>query len=248
MPDRDTSSRADPAATSDGDLPNPTNTGDGAPGERSDARRNRRHLISATRDAIAARGLDVSALDIATAAGVGVGTLYRRFGSKEALLDFVVLGLYDELLDTARACLTRSDAWDGLTEFMMELAKAHRDSVGLAEVTAQCEGEPSPELAQRTAALQDAVILLTERARTAGALRADVTWQDVLICSRASLDTDHCLGVDAGPEGWRRVVTLLLDGMRAPGRTALTAPAPQVRRAERGGGHPRPVAPSTVDS
>lgn len=195
--------------------------GSTAPASRADARHNRRQLIIATREAIADRGLDVSALDIAKAAGVGVGTLYRRFGTKEALLDAVVLGLYDEICDTAQACLDHADPWDGLAEFVLDLAKAHRDSRGLAEVTAACEGPPPPEIAQRTAALQDAVIRLTERAHAAGQLRADVTWQDILICSRAALDTDHCLGVDAGPDGWRRVVTLLLDGMRAPGRTAL---------------------------
>ncbi|MCZ7421894.1 TetR/AcrR family transcriptional regulator [Verrucosispora sp. WMMA2121] len=197
---------------------------------RADARRNRRQLIVATREAIAARGLDVSALDIATAAGVGVGTLYRRFGTKEALLDAVVLGLYDELCETAQACIERPDPWSGLADFVMELAGAHRDSRGLAEVTAACERPPSPELAERTAALQDAVIQLTERAHAAGELRADMTWQDIMICSRASLDTDHCLGVDAGPGGWRRVVTILLDGMRAPGRTTLDGSGPQSAR------------------
>ncbi|MFG2101099.1 TetR/AcrR family transcriptional regulator [Micromonospora echinaurantiaca] len=204
---------------------------DAVPGARADARRNRRQLIIATREAIAARGLDVSALDIAKAAGVGVGTLYRRFGTKEALFDAVVLGLYDELLETARACLERGDPWEGLAEFVMELAGAHRDSRGLAEVTASCEGPPQPELAQRTVALQEAVARLTERAHAAGALRADVTWMDILICSRAPLDVDYCLGVDAGPDGWRRVVTILLDGIRAPGRTPLEGPAPRVQPA-----------------
>lgn len=196
---------------------------------RADAQRNRRRLIVATREAIAARGLDVSALDIAKAAGVGVGTLYRRFGTKEALLDAVVLSLYDELCDTAQACMERPDPWDGLATFVMELAGAHRDSRGLAEVTAACESAPSAELAERTAAVQDAVIHLTERVRAAGELRSDVTWQDIIICSRASLDTDHCLGVDAGPDGWRRVITLLLDGMRANGHTPLEGPGPQIR-------------------
>ncbi|MEV6374780.1 TetR/AcrR family transcriptional regulator [Micromonospora musae] len=203
---------------------------DPTPGGRADARRNRRQLIAATREAIASRGLDVSALDIATAAGVGVGTLYRRFGTKEALLNSVVLGLYDELCDVAQDCMERADPWDGLAEFMMELAGANRDSRGLAEVTADLEGPSSAELAQRTAALQDAVARLTEHAHAAGALRADVTWQDILICSRAPLDADHCLGVDAGPDGWRRVITIMLDGIRAPGRTPLTGSGPQVYR------------------
>ncbi|MFI9489877.1 TetR/AcrR family transcriptional regulator [Promicromonospora sp. NPDC052451] len=193
---------------------------------RADARRNRRQLIVAAREAIASRGLDVSALDIATAAGVGVGTLYRRFGTKESLLDAVVVGLYDEMLDSAQECLAIEDPWQGLSRFVMDLAGAHRDSRGVAEVTAACDTVPTPEIAQRTTALQDAVIRLTERAHAAGALRADVTWQDVMIGSRAGLDTDHCLGVDAGPDGWRRIITLLLDGMRAPGYTPLAGEAP----------------------
>ncbi|MGI5191988.1 TetR/AcrR family transcriptional regulator [Promicromonospora sp. CA-289599] len=195
---------------------------------RADARRNRRQLIVAAREAIASRGLDVSALDIATAAGVGVGTLYRRFGTKDSLLDAVVVGLYDEMLDSAQECLRVDDPWEGLTRFVTELAGAHRDSRGVAEVTAACDTVPTPEIAERTTALQDAVIRLTDRAHTAGALRADVTWQDVMIGSRAGLDTDHCLGVDAGPDGWRRVITLLLDGMRAPGYTPLNGTAPHL--------------------
>ncbi|MFI6423944.1 TetR/AcrR family transcriptional regulator [Promicromonospora sp. NPDC050880] len=195
---------------------------------RADARRNRRQLIVAAREAIASRGLDVSALDIATAAGVGVGTLYRRFGTKESLLDAVVVGLYDEMLDSAQECLAIEDPWQGLSRFVMDLAGAHRDSRGVAEVTAACDTVPTPEIAQRTTALQDAVIRLTERAHAAGALRADVTWQDVMIGSRAGLDTDHCLGVDAGPDGWRRIITLLLDGMRAPGYTPLIGEVPHL--------------------
>ncbi|MEO3748042.1 TetR/AcrR family transcriptional regulator [Plantactinospora sp. B5E13] len=225
MPDLDTAPDPRTGTRHDETPPSTTET---EPGGRADARRNRRQLIIATREAIASRGLDVSALDIATAAGVGVGTLYRRFGTKEALLNAVVIGLYDEMCDVARACMERPDPWDGLAEFVMELAGAHRDSRGLAEYTAEYKQEPSPELAERTAALQDAVMRLTERARAAGALRDDVTWQDILICSRAALDTDHCLGVDAGPDGWRRIVTILLDGIRAPGRTPLEGPAPRV--------------------
>lgn len=195
---------------------------------RADARRNRRQLIVAAREAIASRGLDVSALDIATAAGVGVGTLYRRFGTKDSLLGAVVIGLYDEMLDSAEVCQRIEDPWEGLTRFVLELAGAHRDSRGVAEVTAACDLPPTPEIAERTTALQDAVIRLTDRAHAAGALRADVTWQDVMIGSRAGLDTDHCLGVDAGPDGWRRVITLLLDGMRAPGHAPLSGAAPHL--------------------
>ena len=182
---------------------------------RADALLNRRRLFEAARDAIAVHGLEVSALDIAKVAGVGVGTLYRRFGTKDALLDTVVLGLYDELVEVAREQLNSSDAWDGLATFLMELAHAHRESKGLAEVTAACDREPGPEIAERTAALQDAVQRLTARAHASGDLRADVSWEDALLSSRASLSTDHCLGVDGGSDGWRRIMSLLLDGMRA---------------------------------
>lgn len=185
---------------------------------RADARENRRRLLSAARAAVAERGLDVSALDIAQAAGVGVGTLYRRFGTKEALLDDVVLALYDDVLDTADECRANPDAWDALTSFVFELAKAHRDSRGLAEVTAACDRPASPEIRTRIEALQQAVRQMTDAAHATGDLRPDVTWQEVILSTRAALDTDHCLGVDAGADGWRRVIALLLDGMRTPNR------------------------------
>lgn len=189
-----------------------SDAGPGSP--RADARENRRRLLNAATAAVAERGLDISALDIAQAAGVGVGTLYRRFGTKEALLDDVVLALYDEVLDSADECRAIPDPWQGLSSFVFELARAHRDSRGLAEVTAACDRPARPEIQDRTRALQDAVRELTEAAHATGDLRADVTWQDVILCTRAALETDHCLGVDAGPEGWRRIIALLLDGMR----------------------------------
>ena len=78
-----------------------------APTERIDSQRNRRRLIEAATDAIAEKGLEVSALDIATHAGLGVGTLYRRFGTKEALIEGVLVSVVDELLEpTARWPMT----------------------------------------------------------------------------------------------------------------------------------------------
>jgi AcrR family transcriptional regulator len=162
--------------------------------------------------------MDISALDIAQAAGVGVGTLYRRFGTKEALLDDVVLALYDEVLDTAGECRAIPDAWEALSSFVIALAKAHRESRGLAEVTAACDRPATADIHVRTAALQDAVREMADAAHATGDLRADVSWQEVMLSTRAGLETDHCLGVDAGPDGWHRVVTLLLDGMRVPDR------------------------------
>lgn len=194
-------------------------------GPRADARANRRRLLTAATAAVAERGLDVSALDIAQAAGVGVGTLYRRFGTKEALLDDVVLALYDEVLDTADECRAKPDAWEALSSFVFALAEAHRDSRGLAEVTAACDRPASAEIQTRTQALQEAVREMTAAAHAAGDLRPDVTWQQVILSTRAALETDHCLGVDAGPDGWRAVIALLLEGMRTPDRRSAPARA-----------------------
>lgn len=184
---------------------------------RADARANRRRLLDAATAAVAERGLDISALDIAQAAGVGVGTLYRRFGTKEALLDDVVLALYDEVLDAADECRAIPDPWEAMSAFVFELARAHRDSRGLAEVTAACDRPASADIETKTRALQDAVRQMSDAAHASGDLRPDVTWQDVILSTRAALETDYCLGVDAGPDGWRRVIALVLDGMRMPG-------------------------------
>jgi AcrR family transcriptional regulator len=211
---------------------------DGSASERVDSRRNRRKLIEAATVAIAENGLGVSALDIARHAEVGVGTLYRRFGSKEALIEGVLVSLVDELVEQADEALAADDPWLGFAAFMHAFGRAQLESRGLAELTgakrpsADTAGATGPSqpamhaLAASNAKLRRATKRLVERAQSAGAMRADVSWRDVVLLSRAQVEAEDCVGVKAREEQWSRTVAILLDGLRAPGQTALPGRPP----------------------
>src|SRR3954462_10863411 len=89
------------------------------PALRSDAQRNRDRIVAATRAAFQERGLDVGVDEIARRAGVGMGTLYRHFPTKDALIDAIVDARFAELITAAEAALEAPDAWDGFDAFLV---------------------------------------------------------------------------------------------------------------------------------
>src|SRR3954466_7217768 len=87
---------------------------------RRDAQRNRDRIIAATRAAFQERGLDVGVDEIARCAGVGMGTLYRHFPTKAALIDAVVDERFHELTAAAERAIETPDAWAGFASFLHE--------------------------------------------------------------------------------------------------------------------------------
>ena len=84
---------------------------------RADAARNRQLIIDAARELFAEEGIDVTLDDVARRAGVGVGTVYRRFASKEELIDGVFQQNFADMAAAADASLANPDPWDGLVTF-----------------------------------------------------------------------------------------------------------------------------------
>ncbi len=195
------------------------------PSERVDSQRNRRRLIEAATAAIAEKGLAVSALDIATHAGVGVGTLYRRFGTKDALVEGVLLSLVEELIEAGEQAQRDDDPWEGFAAFLTALGRAQLESLGLAQLTASHDRPDGPFVKTNRQVLR-ATKRITERAQQAGVVRDDVSWRDVVLLSRAAVDASENLGVSARPEQWERTVAILLDGLRAPGSSELPGRPP----------------------
>jgi AcrR family transcriptional regulator len=189
--------------------------------ERSDSRRKRLRLIAAAREAVAEHGLDVSAAEIATRAEVGVGTLYRRFGSKEALVQDVLIDGLAEVQSAADEALADPDAWSGLARFLVALTEAQVANRGVAEFTAAHAPGLPPAAAAYAGHLTEAIKELTARAQAAGAIRPDVTWRDIVMLSLAPVGADECLGVRAGEEQWRRTIAIALDGLRTPSPNEL---------------------------
>src|SRR5690242_16787206 len=85
---------------------------------RADAERNRQRLLDAARELFAERGLEVTLDDIAERAGVGVGTAYRRFASKDDLIDALFEQELAGIVEIADAAAAHEDAWEGLVYWM----------------------------------------------------------------------------------------------------------------------------------
>jgi AcrR family transcriptional regulator len=195
---------------------------------RSDARRSAALVIAAARTAIAEHGLAVSTNEIVKRAGVGPATFYRRFPSRHALLEAVLLEVVGELLEQARSAAEDPDPWTGFAGLVGALATAQSANKGLADALAAEPGEAGGDVGDAFARLRDHVRTITERAKEAGAVRADVSWRDVPFFAGAAAGmSTRCLGLEAGPSGRDRVVAVVLDGLRAPGHAPLPGEEPR---------------------
>ena len=134
---------------------------------RADAQRNLDRVIGAACECFAEGGVDVSVDDVARRAGVGHGTVFRRFPTKEALLDAVLAKELDRMVLLAQAGLTEDDAWQGFVGFFRAAAEGYARNRALLEAKDRCRELPQMPL------LQKAADELVGRAQKAGALRRD---------------------------------------------------------------------------
>jgi AcrR family transcriptional regulator len=156
--------------------------------------------------------------DVAKAAKVGVGTVYRHFPTKEDLIAALVAERFERLAQQARASLELADAWQGVSEFIWFAAKLQADDRGLCEVMgsrpdlmwAAASRVGLPELSDR----------LVKRGQLEGTLRPDLTWEDIPM---VACGLGRITQTDAGPAAgrWPRLVEIILDGLRAPGSRTL---------------------------
>ncbi|MHB1468491.1 MAG: TetR/AcrR family transcriptional regulator [Solirubrobacteraceae bacterium] len=203
--------------------------GSGGPGEprplRVDAERNLRRLFDVAREAFAEEGLGVSVDEIARRAGVGKGTVFRRFETKEQLIAAVIRDRLEEGTRVASALLAEPDAGVALREFMRLGAELQARDRGFFEAVAQT-GLTDEQLHSAKAELIELTAALLGRAQEQGAVRGDVTPEDVIMLQCGSVQAGAPFH-DAAPELWRRYVDIAFDGLRAEGATPLSHPAPE---------------------
>jgi AcrR family transcriptional regulator len=149
---------------------------------RADAQRNRKLLLAAARDAFAAHGTDASLRDVARRAGVGIGTLYRHFPTREALLEAILESNFDTMRERAEQLLDSSSQppEDTLLEWLGELAAGARTYQGLPQSIMGALADEHSELYGSCAAMRAAGAKLLQRAQDAGRVRADVTVYEVI--------------------------------------------------------------------
>ena len=189
---------------------------------RSDARRNRERLVASARELLASEGVDVSVDEITRHAGLGMGTLYRHFPTKEELVDAVLEDAFAELVELAEQAAAAEDAWAGLTGFMEQALASHAANRGLKDVLATQEhGARRRAMRER---IQPLLRKVVERAQAQGALRPDFTAEDLSLVFWAVGRVIQTTA-DIAPEQWRRHLGFLLDGLRASAASPLPVPA-----------------------
>jgi AcrR family transcriptional regulator len=196
---------------------------------RVDAERNRQRILAAAADVFAARGRGVSLDDIAAAAGVGVGTVYRRFPDKDALIEALFEEKIRGIEELARSSLKIEDPWEAFSGFMRGMCRLQAQDRGLKEALMSADRGHERLSAARDTIAPVASQLLT-RAQEAGAVRADLGAYDVPMLNL-------CLGLiadrtrDIAPDYWQRVMTIVLDGISAQGPTTPMPAEPLDREA-----------------
>lgn len=181
---------------------------------RADARRNREKVLAAAAAAFAETGLDAQVEDIARRAGVGVGTVYRHFPTKEALVAALAAEHFERLADIAEATLAEPGApWELFTAAIWRSARAAADDVAWCELIG---GHPSAmQAASRgQTRLASAMSALIARAQQDGAMRADATVVDVrtIMCGFGHVAAAQRSGAAMN---WERYLEIALDGLRA---------------------------------
>ncbi|WP_411978629.1 TetR/AcrR family transcriptional regulator [Streptomyces sp. N50] len=196
-----------------------------APTRRRDARRNRELLIEAAHAVFTEQGLHAPIDVIARRAGIGNATLYRHFPTRAALVDAVFRDLLTDTMAVGEQARGAEDAWAGLTGYLETVFAGLAADRGTNDLmTTHLDGVESLQAVH--AHNRHTVELLLSRGRDQGTIRADVTPEDVLFTLAALGRTVPSLTAAAGPDAWRRPLTLLLDGLHAaPATTPLPSPA-----------------------
>ncbi len=191
---------------------------------RADAARNRKRIVVAARELFAEYGLEVTLDDVAAHAGVGVGTVYRRFANRDELIEAVFVDHIREVTDRISGDIADAEPWDALVLLLTAVGEFVADDRGLAALLTRLDKSgPGLEVAKQS--MEVLVQSIYGRARAAGVIRPELEETDFfgLVCMISALGEST---EAVAPGVWRRYLELLLDGMRADGpRIPLTVPA-----------------------
>lgn len=190
---------------------------------RADAERNRRRILHAAAEVFTERGFDATLDDVARQAGVGVGTVYRRFPDKASLAAALFEERIDALVQLAERAQENPDAWAGLVLYMEQAAEMMAGDRGLRQLllyAVACQDRVSYARDR----MRPVVASLVQRAKAAGQVRADLSATDIpLIEFMVAAAAEYTRPVR--PALWHRYLTLILDSLR-PARGSVT-PLPE---------------------
>ena len=203
---------------------------DDSPSLRADARRNRQQILQAAEALFAEEGVGVPVDDVARRAQVGVGTFYRHFPTKEALFTAVIEAHLERLADAARALSSSEDPGPAFFCFLDRLAEEASSKRNLVEALSGAGINIKTAAARAKEDLESAAGVLLARAQHVGAVRADVSFADLIglvmgACSAAEYQLTGCSRA--------RMIQIVCDGLRGEQLPAASGRGGQPRRSRR---------------
>ena len=178
---------------------------------RRDAQRNRERILVAAREVFAARGFAATLDDVAHHAGVGVGTVYRRFPTKEELIEAVFTDRLEDLVTLAEEALAAPSAWDGLVGFLRTSARWHAADRGLRDAALSMDERHFKQAGEQIVPLLEQIMV---RAHADGTLRPDAGFHDFpIIMAMVTEMAQH--SEECRPGLYERYLEIMIDGLRA---------------------------------
>jgi AcrR family transcriptional regulator len=181
------------------------------PAMRADAVRNKKLIVQAAREVFAAAGLAAPIDEIAQRAGVGTGTLYRHFPTKEALFEAVVIERVEDLVEEARRLIASDEPKTAFFELLSQLIQHGDGHKDLMDALGQQSFDLQKAVPELLAEMWNAVGQLLKQAQQVGTVRRDVQLSHV-----QALVSAGCTAIDqGGSEGLERIIwTVIRDGLR----------------------------------
>jgi AcrR family transcriptional regulator len=191
--------------------------------KRSDARRNRRRILLAAFEVFSELGVDAQMTDVAEAAGLGVGTVYRNFASKEALVNALLLDRLEGATVVARRAAEGENAFQALVDLIVLITERQMENRVLSQfLGGRVAG--SSELQEQRDIVYEVLDEIVARAKEAGDIRDDVGISDIRMITTSVAN----LSVADSPLARHlvlRYIGIVMDGLRAPARSKLPTPA-----------------------
>jgi AcrR family transcriptional regulator len=179
---------------------------------RADARRNREGLLEAAKSAFAEVGAEASLEEIARRAGVGIGTLYRHFPTRDAVVEAVYRREVQQLADAAPRLMESLPPAEALRAWMRLFIDYIAAKRVIAPALKSLVGGGSTLYADSSTRINEAIALLVERARASGDIRPNAESADLL---RALIGFAYVNSAPDWEASARRLIDLLIDGLRA---------------------------------
>jgi AcrR family transcriptional regulator len=177
---------------------------------RADAARNRELILETAAKVFAELGLDAGYDEIARRAGIGVGTVYRRFPQRSELVAALFESRIQEMVAIGEEAGRRSNAWEGLSWFLEKALERQVADRGLKEVMVRSLTDDNHRTIGRER-IGPMVDTLTARAHADGTLRSDIGSSDIMM----QVMMVSSMSVPGQPDLWRRYLALMLEAMRA---------------------------------